>query len=86
MEEVGRVLRTSLCVRRGEDAHADDDGLHLHGDARGTMRDVCVGEGVGKVAQRETVARQRGEAALGATERPGVERERREDLVSGLSA
>ena len=86
MEEVGGVLRTALRMTPGDDAHADDDGLHLHGDACGTVRDVGVGEGVWEVAQRETVSRQRGEAALGATERPGVRRARRTDLVSGLSA
>lgn len=68
MEEVGGVLRTALRVTRGEDAYADDDGLHLYGDAGGAMHDVGVGEVVGKMTQRETVARQRGEAALGATE------------------
>lgn len=86
MEEVGSVLRTALRVTREDDTHADDDGFHLHGDAHGAMRDVGVGEGVGKMTQREAVARQRGEAALGATERPGMERAKRDDLVSGLSA
>ena len=50
------------------------------------MRDVGIGEGVGEMTQREAVARQRGEAALGAAERPAMERAKRGDLVNGLSA